>query len=169
MGVAAVTGLHGGNTNGPSSYLPPFAIVSEAKHAAAYAFGGKDGAGTDISERTLHDVYLRPWRAYAAAGGRGAMLAHNAINGSPCHSNAELMTWMRAQGNMSGAFFASDMCDVGLLRSFRVADTLENAGILSMSTGLDQEVSVGQEVQTSFPRPPHLPPPPHLHAALQPH
>ena len=74
MGVAAVRGLHGGNTQGPSSYLPPGTIVSEAKHAAAYGYGGKDGAGADISERTLYDVYLRPWRDYARNGGRGAMM-----------------------------------------------------------------------------------------------
>ena len=30
MGVAAVKGLHGGNTAGPSSYLPSDAITSEA-------------------------------------------------------------------------------------------------------------------------------------------
>eukprot|EP01050_Picozoa_sp_SAG11_P034545 SAG11_NODE_12253_length_713_cov_1.008143_2_plen_84_part_00 len=26
----------------------------------------------DLSPRTLHDVYLRPWREYKQAGGRGA-------------------------------------------------------------------------------------------------
>ena len=56
LGVAAVTGLHGGSIEGPSSYLPPGAIVSEAKHAAAYGFGGKDGAAADLSLRTLHDM-----------------------------------------------------------------------------------------------------------------
>jgi beta-glucosidase len=76
MGVAAVKGLHGGNVDGPSSYLPPGTIVSEAKHAAAYGYGGKDGAGADISERTLYDVYLRPWRDYARNGGRGAMMSY---------------------------------------------------------------------------------------------
>ena len=35
MGAAAVKGLHGGNTDGPSGYLPEGHIVSEAKHAAA--------------------------------------------------------------------------------------------------------------------------------------
>ena len=39
MGVAAVKGLHGGNTKGPSSYLPIGTIVSEAKHAAACESG----------------------------------------------------------------------------------------------------------------------------------
>jgi beta-glucosidase-like glycosyl hydrolase len=35
LGVAAVLGLHAGNAEGPSSYLPPAAIASEAKHFAA--------------------------------------------------------------------------------------------------------------------------------------
>ena len=140
MGVAAVVNLHGGNTDGPSSYLPPFAITSEGKHAFAYAFGGKDGAGADVSERTLHDVYLRPWLAYAEAGGRGAMLAHNAINAAPCHASTALMAWLRAQGTMNGSLLASDDCDVGLLRSFRVASSLQDTAVLAMTAGLDQEL-----------------------------
>ena len=55
--------------------------MSEAKHAAAYGFGGKDGAAADLSTRTLHDVYLRPWRELMQAGGRGAMLSHSTEGG----------------------------------------------------------------------------------------
>jgi beta-glucosidase len=60
MGIAAVQGLQGGSTGGPSEYLPKGSIISEAKHAAAYGYGGKDGAAADLSPRTLHDIYLRP-------------------------------------------------------------------------------------------------------------
>ncbi len=142
LGVAAVLGLHAGNTEGPSSYLPPLAIASEAKHFAAYAFGGKDGMAADVSLRTLHDVYLRPWKAYAEAGGRSAMMAHNSINQQPCHSSAEFMGWLRSQGNMSTALLASDECDVGLLgpKGFRVAADLPSAAALAMGAGLDQEL-----------------------------
>ena len=144
LGAAAVMGLHAGEAGGPSTYLPARgAIVSEAKHAAAYGYGGKDGAPADVSDRTLHDIYLRPWREYAAAGGRGAMLAHNAINGVPCHSSLELMSWLRTQGPggaFAGALLGSDMCDVGLLRSFRVAANLTAAAVMSMGAGLDQEL-----------------------------
>jgi len=38
------------------------------------------------------------------AGGRGALMAHNSVNQIPCHASSELMGWLRAQGNMSGAF-----------------------------------------------------------------
>jgi beta-glucosidase len=96
----------------------------------------------DIGERTLHDVYLWPWKAYAEAGGRGAMMAHNSVNQQPCHASADLMGWLRAQGNMSAGLLASDMCDVGLLgpRGFRVADGLQGAAALAMGAGLDQEL-----------------------------
>ena len=96
----------------------------------------------DVSERTLHDVYLRPWKAYAEAGGRGAMMAHNSVNAAPCHASAVLMGWLRSQGAMAGALLASDMCDVGLLgpRGFRVAANLSAAAALALGAGLDQEL-----------------------------
>jgi beta-glucosidase len=140
FGAAAARGLHGDNVGGPSSYLAPFAIVSEAKHAVAYAFGGKDGMAADVSDRTLHDIYLRPWAEYAAAGGRGAMMSHNSVNQVPAHASAEIMGWLRAQGNFSGALLASDFCDVGLLRTFGVSTDLVGSCALAMGAGLDQEL-----------------------------
>ena len=75
--IAAVTGLQGGKA-APSEYLPDNDhVVCEAKHCCAYGAGGRDGQSADISPKTLHDVYLRPWDAFVAAGGRGMMLAHS--------------------------------------------------------------------------------------------
>lgn len=150
LGVAAVTGLHGDNMEGASSYLPTGAIVSEAKHAAAYGFAGRDGGPADLSQRTLHDVYFRPWKEYVAAGGRGAMMSHNSINDIPAHANAELMNFMRSAGGdaSAGMLIASDECDVanlmntvdkGRVRGFGIAANLSHAGALSMTAGLDQE------------------------------
>jgi hypothetical protein len=42
---------------------------TEAKHYAAYGYGGRDGGmPAEISENTLYDVYLKPWYKYAQAG-----------------------------------------------------------------------------------------------------
>ena len=69
--VAAVTGLQGGTAQ-PSEYLPDNnAVVCEAKHCCAYGAGGRDGQSANISPKTLHDIYLRPWDAFVVAGGRG--------------------------------------------------------------------------------------------------
>ena len=83
LGVAATLGLHGGDTGGPGGYLPDYTttITSEAKHYAVYGFGDADGSPADVSIPTLYDVYLRPWKAYVQAGGRGVMAAHNTVNG----------------------------------------------------------------------------------------
>ena len=54
--------------------------------------GEMDGAPADISPMTLRDIYLKPWAKFFAAGGRGAMLSHNSVNGIPAHMHKEIMT-----------------------------------------------------------------------------
>ena len=81
-GVAAVQGLQG-DDGGFSDYVSTRHAVSQAKHYAMYAAGGRDGftpLGGGIAERTLFEVYLRPWRdVMQQAGARGVMAAHNMI------------------------------------------------------------------------------------------
>ena len=71
LGIAFAEGHTAGERGGPSTYLPQDGLVTEAKHYAAYGFDGRDGGNADISDDVLFDVYLRPWREFAAAGGRG--------------------------------------------------------------------------------------------------
>ena len=67
-------------------------IVSEAKHYAAYGLSAYDGAPADLSVPTLHDIYLRPWKAYVGAGGRGPAprgrlgLDHSTDDSTPLYS-----------------------------------------------------------------------------------
>jgi beta-glucosidase len=90
-------------------YLPDDEhVVCEAKHCCAYGAGGRDGQSADISPKTLHDIYLRPWDAFVQAGGRGMMLAHNELNGVQMHANYAIMTdHFRTELGFKG-FFASD-------------------------------------------------------------
>ena len=96
MGVAAVHGLQGrGGCGGANTSLPPNRVASQAKHYAAYGAGGRDGytpMGGGASERTVFEVYLRPWLKYAQAGGRGVMLSHNMALWEPMHANKRLVT-----------------------------------------------------------------------------
>ena len=72
------------------------------------------------------------------------MLSHNSINDVPAHADSELMgllrAWAPAGADSSGMLLASDMCDIGLLRSFGVAANLTEAGAMSMAAGMDQEL-----------------------------
>ena len=54
-------------------------------------------------------VYLRPWDAYVAAGGRGMMLSHNTIDGIQMHANHEIMTEHFREALGYEGFFASDL------------------------------------------------------------
>lgn len=122
MARAAVIGLQGGEAQ-PTDYLPDLStgLIAEAKHCCVYGFSGLDGGAADVSEKTLHDVYLKPWRAYIKAGGRGMMMSHNELNGVPMHANAGIMKDLfRGQWNYTG-FFGSDWGNIQFLTNARVA------------------------------------------------
>ena len=60
-----------------------------AKHFAAYGacIAGKDYNTVDISEQTLHEVYLPPFKAAVDAGVASFMNSFNDINGIPATGN----------------------------------------------------------------------------------
>jgi beta-glucosidase len=153
MAVAAVTGLHGPTGGGgPNSYLDQNHILSEAKHFAAYGAGDHDGAGIEVSQQQLHDVYLRPWRAYIGAGGRAAMAAHNSLNGEPCHSSKYLLTHLlRSAGelNCPDCLVGTDFNDINNLQHFNTANVSRygpgyaeatDASIQAITAGVDQDL-----------------------------
>lgn len=123
----------------PHSRFPP--------STRAPAQAGKDAYRVDISPQTLFNVYLRPWRAYAAAGGRGAMVSHQETNGIPNHMSAYLQTTVwRDMFGATTTFLASDASDVSHLPAFGMAVNCTDAAILALTAGLDQEL-----VNTCYP------------------
>lgn len=69
------------------------AVLACAKHFAAYGLpqAGKDYGPVDMSDRTLHDIYLPPFKAAAVAGVATFMTAFNEINGIPSTANKYLL------------------------------------------------------------------------------
>src|SRR5436309_7099627 len=61
------------------------AVMACAKHFAAYgaAIGGRDYNSVDMSNRTLWEIYLPPFKAAADAGAATFMNSFNDINGIP--------------------------------------------------------------------------------------
>jgi beta-glucosidase len=88
MGVARVEGAQG------SDYSAPDKVVSSAKHYVAYGQpeGGRDYNTTDMSESTLRNVYLPPFKAVVDAGIGTLMCSFNAINGVPGCANKDTET-----------------------------------------------------------------------------
>src|SRR5688572_21667941 len=73
MAAARVRGFQGTDLTQPNT------ILATAKHFVAYggAEGGRDYNVADISERTLRETYLPPFRAAVAAGAQSVMAAFN--------------------------------------------------------------------------------------------
>ena len=143
LAAAAVTGLQG-STAMPTDYLADFTsgIVAEAKHCCGYGFSGLDGGAADLSEKALHDVYLRPWRAFIREGGRGIMASHNDLNGMPMHAGGwtergGVFALFRNAWNYSG-FVHSDYGNVGALINTRLCNTSTGAAALALRGGVDQ-------------------------------
>lgn len=145
MGVAVATALQG-STSGPSTYVVDTSHIScEAKHALAYGFGGRDWYGADMTNRSLFDLYARPWRAaIQKAGLRGLMVAHNEVNGLPLHGNPFILTTVLREWFGEGnpyLLIASDWGNVGQIPSYGVQQDLSHAAMLAAYAGLDNEMS----------------------------
>lgn len=80
---ARVSGFQGDDLSDPHT------IMACAKHFAAYGacIAGKDYNTVDISEQTLHEVYLLPFKAAVDAGVASFMNSFNDINGIPATGN----------------------------------------------------------------------------------
>ncbi|MGI4875285.1 MAG: glycoside hydrolase family 3 N-terminal domain-containing protein [Janthinobacterium lividum] len=128
MGDAMITGLQG-KLNSTQD------VLACAKHlvGGSQPLNGLNVAPTDISERTLHEVFLPPYEAAVKAGVYTVMPAHNELNGVPSHANKELMTGLlRNQWDFKG-FYISDFMDIERLA-------------LVHGTAFDQDDAVEQTV-----------------------
>ena len=83
MARARVRGFQG------SDYSATDKVVACAKHWVAYgaAEAGRDYNTTDVSERTLREVYFPPFKAAVDAGVGTFMSAFNDLNGVPTSAN----------------------------------------------------------------------------------
>ena len=114
-------------------------ILACAKHFAAYgaAEGGRDYATTDMSERTLRETYLPPFKAAVDAGAASLMSAFNALNGVPATANEHLLRdVLRGEWGFNG-FVVSDWDAVGELIKHGVAATPREAAAKAIRAGVD--------------------------------
>jgi beta-glucosidase len=137
MGVAMVKGLQGKNMKGND------VVVSCIKHliGGGNSVNGLNGSPTDISERTLWEVHLPPYKAGVDAGAFTVMTAHNELNGVPCHSNKYLMTdVLRNKWGFKG-FYVSDWMDIERLNTVHhVAANQKEAVYQTLMAGMDMHM-----------------------------
>lgn len=137
MGVATVQGLQGNLDN------PDTTVVACAKHliGGSAPVGGMNHAPADFSERTLREVFLPPFEAAVRAGVQSVMVAHNEVNGIPCHADSHLLTdVLKGELRFAGTT-VSDWLDVYRLASTqRLVPTRAEACVLAVDAGLDMNM-----------------------------
>lgn len=136
LGQARVRGFQSANlTSGRR-------IAACPKHYAAYgaAEAGRDYNTVDISERTLREVYLPPFKAAFDAGAGTVMSAFNEIGGVPATANAFLLrTMLREEWGWPGLVL-TDYEAIRELIAHGVAADRKEAARLSLQAGADMDM-----------------------------
>lgn len=117
-------------------------IVACLKHYVGYgaAEGGRDYNTCEISERTLREIYLPPFKAGVEAGAGTVMSAFNEIGGVPTSASRFTLTdVLRGEWRFDG-FVVSDWNAVGELVNHGIAADSAEAGKLGLWAGVDLEM-----------------------------
>ena len=136
MARARVRGFQG------SDYSAPDKVVACAKHWVAYgaAEAGRDYNTTDVSERSLREVYFPPFKAAVDAGVGTFMSAFNDLNGVPASANPFTLTEvLRGEWKFDG-FVVSDYTSVEELIKHGLAANGADAAREALSAGVDMEM-----------------------------
>lgn len=117
-------------------------IFATVKHFAGYgaAEAGREYNETEISQRTMREVYLPPFKAAVDAGVASLMSAFNDISGVPASGNAWLTdTVLRREWGFTG-FVVSDWTSVAELVNHGVAGSQAEAGRRALTAGVDMDM-----------------------------
>jgi beta-glucosidase len=135
MAKARVCGFQG-NDLGSSGH-----VAACAKHWVAYgaAEAGREYNAADVPERTLREIYFRPFRAALNAGVASVMTSLNTVNGIPATANPfTIRRVLRGEWRFDG-LVVSDYKAVEQLVPHGLAADGREAARLALLAGIDME------------------------------
>ena len=137
MGKAMIMGFQGEDFSKPNN------VIACAKHmiAGAEPLNGLNISPMDVSERSLYEIHLPPYKKAIDAGVYTIMAAHNELNGIPSHMHKGLMTdLLRNEWGFDG-FYVSDWYDIKRIWSYhKVARNYKEASLFSVKAGMDMNM-----------------------------
>jgi len=144
MGIAAVKGFQGDATFKDKQH-----VIATLKHFVAHAQpeGGQNCAPTDVSMRTLREVFLFPFKeVFKKANARSVMASYNEVDGVPSHANKWLLRdVLRKEWGFTG-FVVSDYYAIWELHyrpdthGHFVAEDKKEAARLAVKAGVNIEL-----------------------------
>jgi beta-glucosidase len=136
VAAARVRGFQG------SDLAAPDTLAACAKHYAAYGFAeaGRDYNTVDVSEDTLRNVVLPPFKAALDAGVATVMNAFNEIGGVPATGSVRLQREiLKGEWGFQG-FVVSDWGSIGEMVPHGFAADLAHAARLAIQAGSDMDM-----------------------------
>jgi len=136
MARAYIRGYQGDDLSKPGN------VAASVKHFAAYGAveAGREYNSTDMSEITLRQVYLPPYRAAVDAGAATVMSAFNSLNGVPASANPFLLNKiLRGEWGFNG-FVVSDYTAVMELIYHGIALDPATATRKAITSGVDVDM-----------------------------
>ena len=115
-------------------------VIATPKHYADnYSHGGRDSNVSDTSERTMREVFLKPFeKCFKEGGALSVMAAYNSWEGIPCSANEYLLDQiLRKEWGFEG-FVVSDYWGVeNVYEAHKLVDGYHKAQAACMKAGLD--------------------------------
>lgn len=136
MARAYIHGYQGDDLSKPGN------VAASVKHFAAYgaAEAGREYNTTDMSEITLRQIYLPPYKAAVEAGAATIMSAFNSLNGVPSSANPFLLSKvLRGEWGFNG-FVVSDYTAVMELINHGIALDPATATRKAFTAGVDVDM-----------------------------
>lgn len=140
MAAAAVSGFQGKVSE--LGYLDPDRVLACAKHYIGYgaAEGGRDYNTAEISDNTLRNIYLPPFKAAVKAGVGSVMSAFHDLNGEAASGSHYLLTELLKDELGFDGFVVSDYAAVAELVMHRMAEDERAAAQIAFTAGVDMEM-----------------------------
>lgn len=117
-------------------------VMACAKHFAAYGacIAGKDYNAVDISDLTLHEVYLPPFKAAVDAGVASFMNSFNEINGIPSTGNRHIQRDLLKGAWGFNGLTVSDWGSIGEMIAHGFVPDLKGAAEAAILAGCDMDM-----------------------------
>jgi len=136
IAAARVKGFQGADLSANNT------IAACAKHFAGYGFSesGRDYNTVDVSEHTLQNFILPPFKAAAEAGVATFMNAFNEIGGIPSTGSAFLQREILKKQWRFDGFVVSDWNSIGEMVNHGFASDVKDAARLAVLAGSDMDM-----------------------------
>ena len=136
LAAARVRGFQGDDLAKPGT------LLACPKHYVAYgaAEGGRDYNTTDVSEWTLREIYLPPFKAAVRAGAGSIMTAFNEISGVPATANRSTLTRILREEWSFDGFVVSDWTSITEMIAHGFAVDAADAAEKAILAGVDMDM-----------------------------